>query len=77
MLGAICISPPFPSDVPLSSSRARDDTVVSHIADVDMTIVEYEGEESVVNADRDAALRELFGLDVLVDALLQQEFRTL
>ncbi|CAE7592871.1 unnamed protein product [Symbiodinium natans] len=42
-----------------------------------MTIVELEGEESAVNADRDAALRELFGLDVSADALLQQELRAL
>ena len=58
LLSAIYILPPFPSDVPLSSGRTRDNAVVSHTADVDMTIVELEGAESTVNADRDDAWLE-------------------
>ena len=75
LLSAICIVPPFPSDVARSAGRARDDAVVSHTADVDIAIVEHEMAEPAANADRDAALRELFGLDVSADALLQQELR--
>ena len=42
---------------------------------MDMAIVEHEMAFPAANADRDAALRELFGLDISADALLQQELR--